>query len=59
MAVTIDELQVETQAAQAPANGSTTRGSGGSGGGSQQQGKQDIRAEMERLRERDLRLSAD
>jgi hypothetical protein len=51
MAVNIDELQVETQ--QAPAAPATS-----SGGGAEKP-KQDLKSEMELLRERDLRLQAD
>ena len=51
MAVTIDELQVETQAPAAPASAPAT--------GAAQQPKTDLRAELERLRERELRLRAD
>ena len=52
MAVTIEDLQVET----APATPSPAQSAGGGG---QQQSKPDIKAEIERCRERDLRLKAD
>jgi len=51
MAVNIDELQVETQpapASQAP-----------SSAGGAQKPRRDLRCELEKLRERDLRLQAD
>jgi hypothetical protein len=54
MAVSIDELQVETQGpaahSGAPATGAAKQ---------QPQQKPDMKAEMDRLRERDLRLKAD
>ena len=54
MAVTIDDLQVETQPAARPA------GAGSAPGGSAPPPpKTDFQAEMERLREREMRLRAD
>jgi hypothetical protein len=52
MAVSIDELQVETQqpAPAAPA---------ASSGGGAPQPQSDLKSDMEKLRERDLRLQAD
>ena len=52
MAVTIDDLDVQTQPSGAPSTAPA-------GSGAQQQPKQDIRAELEKLRERELRLRAD
>ena len=51
MAVNIDELQVETEKPAAP--------EGNAPAGGAPQAKPDIRAEMERIRERELRLRAD
>ncbi|MGO4881151.1 MAG: hypothetical protein ACLP59_10055 [Bryobacteraceae bacterium] len=53
MAVNIDELQVETQPA-APSGQAQ-----GSSPGAGNTPKPDIKAEMDRLRERELRLRAD
>lgn len=55
MAVTIDELQVETQPATPP--GAPAGAAPAKGGSSQ--GKQDLHAEIEKMRERELRLRAD
>jgi hypothetical protein len=52
MAVTIDDLEVQTQPSAAPSNAPAA-------GAAQQQPKQDIKAELEKLRERELRLRAD
>jgi hypothetical protein len=51
MSVTIDDLQVQTQPAGAPSSEPAA--------GSGQQQKPDIKAELEKLRERQLRLRAD
>ena len=51
MAVTVDELHVETQAPAAPPSAPS--------GGAPKQPQLDIKAEMERLHERELRLQAD
>jgi len=56
MAVTIDELQVETQEPAPQTNGPAA----GSGTGSTQPDmKAEIRTELEHMRERELRLRAD
>lgn len=52
MAVAIDELQVETQAPPAPAGS-------GPGAGGKPPAKLDLKVEMERLWEREIRLRAD
>ena len=54
MAVTIDDLQVETQPPARPAGASPSQS-----GSPSPQAKPDFKAEMERLRERELRLRAD
>jgi hypothetical protein len=51
MAVNIDELQVETQAPAAP--------SGAAAAGATPQPKSDLKAEIERLHVRELRVRAD
>lgn len=51
MSVTVDELQVETQAPAAPPSAPAA--------GAPKQPQLDIKAEMERLHERELRLQAD
>jgi hypothetical protein len=56
MAVTIDELQVETQE---PAPQTNVSAAGSSTGSSKSDTKAEIRKEIEHMRERELRLRAD
>ena len=56
MAVTTDELQVETRA---PAAASSPAGGGAAKALPQSDTKAEIRAETERMHERELRLRAD
>lgn len=51
MAINIDELQVETQAPASPPDTSSAK--------AEKQPEPDIHAELEQLRERELRLKAD
>ncbi len=51
MSVTIDDLEVETQPSAAPPNAPAA--------GAAQQPKLDVKAELDKLRERELRLRAD
>ena len=55
MAVTIDELQVETQ----PSSGQPSHSAPPAAPAKSAQSKTDFRTEMERYRERELRLRAD